>query len=178
MSSVRYYLGVFLVSSIWYSVYALSQPIQLVNAFPNLTFTKPLFLTHSNDGTNRIFVVQQNGLIQVFPNDSAVTSYSTFLDISSKISSSSGEEGLLGLAFHPQFKSNGYFFVNYTALNPRRTVVARYSVDRSHRTERIHSVSLGSWRSISPSQTITAGCSCLWRRWLPLHRDGRWGKRW
>ena len=105
-----------------------SQTVQLVNAFPNLTFTKPLFLTHSNDGTNRIFVVQQNGLIRVFANDSAVNSYSTFLDISDKISSSSGEEGLLGLAFHPHYPSNGYFYVNYTAPNPRRTVVARYSV--------------------------------------------------
>jgi hypothetical protein len=66
----------------------------------------------------------------MFPNDSTVTSYSTFLDISSKINSSSGEEGLLGLAFHPQYKSNGYFYVNYTAPNPRRTVVARYSVNR------------------------------------------------
>ena len=129
MNRLRYCLRVILVSSFWFSVNGLSQPIQLVNAFPNLTFTKPLFLTHSHDGTNRIFVVQQNGLIQVFPNDSTVSSYSTFLDISAKISSSSGEEGLLGLAFHPRYKSNGYFYVNYTAPNPRRTVVARYTVD-------------------------------------------------
>jgi len=132
MNMLRYCLRGFLLSSIWFSVSGLSQPIQLVNAFPSLTFTKPVFLTHSNDRTNRIFVVQQNGLIRVFPNDSAVTSYSTFLDISNKINSSSGEEGLLGLAFHPQYKSNGYFYVNYTAPNPRRTVVARYSIDPSN----------------------------------------------
>jgi len=107
-----------------------AQPTQLVNAFPNLTFTNPIFLTHSSDGTNRIFVVQQNGLIRVFPNDSAVasSSVSTFLNIANKLSSPGGEEGLLGLAFHPDYETNGYFYVNYTAPTPLRTVVARYSV--------------------------------------------------
>jgi glucose/arabinose dehydrogenase len=117
-----------IILSLSVSAIAYSQPVQLVNAFPNLRFTKPLFITHSNDETDRIFVVQQDGLIRVFANDSAISSYSTFLDVSDKISSSSGEQGLLGLAFHPDFRENGYFFVDYTAPNPRRTVVARYSV--------------------------------------------------
>jgi hypothetical protein len=110
------------------STEASSQSVQLVNAFPNLTFTKPLFLTHSNDGTDRIFVSQQDGLVKVFPNDSTVISATTFLNITSKLSSTGGEEGLLGLAFHPHYDTTGYFYVNYTAPNPRRTVVARYSV--------------------------------------------------
>jgi len=110
---------------------ALSQSLQLVNAFPNLGFTRPLFLTHSPDGTNRIFVVQQNGVIRVFPNDSAVTFAATFLNISNKLSSSDGEQGLLGLAFHPNYRTNGYFYVNYTAPNPLRTVVARFSVSQN-----------------------------------------------
>jgi len=109
---------------------AIGQPIQLVNAFPNVTFTQPILLTNAHDGTNRVFVVQQNGLIRVFQNDSAVasSSVSTFLNITNKLSSTGGEEGLLGLAFHPNYTSNGYFYVNYTAPSPRRTVVARYSV--------------------------------------------------
>lgn len=106
----------------------LAQPIHLVNAFPNLTFTQPLFLTHANDGTNRIFVVQQNGLIRVFPNDSAVTTATTFLNISSRIVSG-GERGLLGLAFHPNYATNGYFFVNYTQAGTGRTIVSRFRVD-------------------------------------------------
>ena len=114
------------------STEASSQGVQLVNAFPNLTFTKPLFLTHSNDGTNRIFVVQQNGRVMVFPNDSTVALATTFLDISSKLSSIGGEQGLLGLAFHPNYDTIGYFYVNYTAPNPRRTVVARYSVSSTN----------------------------------------------
>jgi hypothetical protein len=88
-------------------------------------------LTHSNDKTNRVFVVQQDGLIKVFPNDSNTTAATTFLNIARMISSSTGEEGLLGLAFHPKYAKNGYFYVNYTAPNPLRTVVARYSVSDS-----------------------------------------------
>jgi glucose/arabinose dehydrogenase len=109
----------------------LSQPIQLVNAFPNLTFTQPIFLTNSGDGTDRIFVAQQTGVISVFPNDSMATSSHVFLDISNLISSPSGEEGLLGLAFHPQYAANGYFYVNYTAPNPLHTVVSRFHVSQS-----------------------------------------------
>ena len=105
-----------------------AQSVALVRAFPRLTFNTPVFLTHAGDGTNRVFVVQQDGNILVFPNDSAVASGSTFLHITSKLSAVSGEQGLLGLAFHPQYKTNGYFYVNYTAPNPLRTVVARYRV--------------------------------------------------
>jgi glucose/arabinose dehydrogenase len=108
-----------------------AQPIQLVNAFPNLTFTQPVFLTHPPDGTNRIFVVQQNGLIRVFSNDSAVTTSKTFLNLSSRISTGS-ERGLLGLAFHPNYPTNGYFYVNYTQAGTGRTIVSRYSVDPSN----------------------------------------------
>jgi glucose/arabinose dehydrogenase len=104
--------------------------IQLVEAYPNLFFNKPLHLTHSGDGTNRIFVVQQDGKIVVFPNDSNVSASQSkiFLDISNKISSSSGEEGLLGLAFHPNYSTNGFFYVNYTAGSPLRTVISRFKV--------------------------------------------------
>ena len=104
--------------------------IQFTDAFPNLTFTSPVNLTYSNDGTNRIFVNQQNGLIKVFPNDSNVlaSNAKTFLNISNKISATTGEEGLLGLAFHPNFAVNGYFYVNYTAPSPLRTVISRFKV--------------------------------------------------
>ena len=105
-----------------------SQGVSIVNAFPNLTFSNPIFLTSAGDGTRRLFVVQQNGLIKVFQNDSAATTAKTFLNITGKLSSPTNEEGLLGLAFHPDFSSNGYFYVNYTAPNPLRTVVARYRV--------------------------------------------------
>jgi glucose/arabinose dehydrogenase len=113
--------------------FAQNPNVTLVDAFPNLSFTSALHLTHSGDGTNRIFVVQQNGKIIALPNDSNATASQTkvFLDISNKISANTGEQGLLGLAFHPNYSSNGYIYVDYTAPSPLRTVIARYKVKTS-----------------------------------------------
>ncbi len=96
-------------------------------AFPHLSFTNPLDVQSPDDGSNRLFVVEQRGTIRVFDNDSATTDAATFLDIRSKVTSG-GEEGLLSLAFDPQFEQNGYFYVYYSASNPRHSVVARYTV--------------------------------------------------
>jgi glucose/arabinose dehydrogenase len=100
-----------------------------VEAFPNLRFDNPVFLTHSGDGTNRIFVVELDGLIKVFPNSSSTNAAAVFLNIDDRVTSG-GEMGLLGLAFHPDYASNGFFYVNYTTeINgPRRTVVSRFRV--------------------------------------------------
>ncbi|MFX1283397.1 MAG: PQQ-dependent sugar dehydrogenase [Promethearchaeota archaeon] len=96
-------------------------------AFPNLTFTNPIGLYYSNDDSNRLFVVEQEGIIFSFNNSKFVSSTNIFLDISDKVLFG-GEQGLLGLVFHPNYSSNGYFYLNYIADNPRRTVIARYSV--------------------------------------------------
>jgi hypothetical protein len=95
--------------------------------FTNLSFTQPVDLQHSGDGTNRIFIVSQAGRIFVFENVPAVTSADTFLDVSDRILSG-GEQGLLGLAFHPDYRDNGYFFVHYIAPSPRRNVISRFEV--------------------------------------------------
>ncbi|MFC5411863.1 PQQ-dependent sugar dehydrogenase [Larkinella bovis] len=99
--------------------------VQLENAFPSLTFKQPVEFTHAGDGTNRVFVVEQQGRIRVFENNATTKTAETYLDIVSKVASG-GEMGLLGLAFHPDFRQNGYFYVNYTKNNPRETVIARY----------------------------------------------------
>jgi glucose/arabinose dehydrogenase len=101
---------------------------QIVDAFPHLAFRQPIFLTSAADGTERIFVVQQDGIIKVFQNDSAATVVDTLLNLSASLSASSGEEGLLGLAFDPGFAINGRFYVNYTAPSPLRTVVRRFTI--------------------------------------------------
>mgnify|MGYP001262301701 CR=1 FL=1 len=101
---------------------------ELEIAFPNLTFARPVDLQHAGDGSDRIFIVEQAGVIRVFANTSSVATADTFLNIQNRVNDSGNEEGLLGLAFHPNFATNGYFYVNYTASNPRRTVVARYRV--------------------------------------------------
>ncbi|MGE5400703.1 MAG: PQQ-dependent sugar dehydrogenase [Ignavibacteriales bacterium] len=103
---------------------------KLVPAFPKLSILQPLYLDHPNDGTDRIFVVTQKGIIYVFPNDTNVTQAKVFLDIQDKIVYG-GEMGLLGMAFDPDFKNNGYVYINYTAPSQLRTVIARYTVSKS-----------------------------------------------
>ena len=100
-------------------------------AFPNLVFERPVFLTHAGDGSNRLFVVEQAGRIFVFPNNEATRGAEVFLDISDRVSRSANEEGLLGLAFHPEYSDNGVFYVYYSAANPRRSVLSRFAVDDS-----------------------------------------------
>lgn len=105
-----------------------AKDLSLSEAFPALSFSSPVDLQNAGDGTNRLFVVEQGGLIRVFANDPAVGSASTYLDLTSKISSGS-ERGVLGLAFHPRFSENGYFFVNYTKVSTGATVIARYQAN-------------------------------------------------
>ncbi|MDH3267915.1 MAG: PQQ-dependent sugar dehydrogenase [Ignavibacteria bacterium] len=104
---------------------SLNAQFTLQNAFPNLTFSSPVFLTHAGDGTDRIFVVEQAGRIKVFPNSSNALLAKEFLNITDRVSSG-GEKGLLGLAFHPDYETNGYFYVNYT--NATSTVISRFQV--------------------------------------------------
>jgi len=94
-------------------------------AFPNLTFNQPVGLINAGDGTNRLFVIEQAGKIMVFENSENTNTSKVFLDISDRVLFG-GEQGLLGLAFHPNFKENRYFYVDYVADTPRRTVIARY----------------------------------------------------
>ena len=103
--------------------------LRLEQPFPSLRFTRPVDFQIPGDGSGRIFVVEQAGVINVFENRSEPGPAAAFLDITDRVRDQGNEEGLLGLAFHPEFATNGYFFVDYTASDPRRTVVARYSVD-------------------------------------------------
>lgn len=100
--------------------------VDMVDAFPNLSFSNPVYLSHSGDGSHRLFVVEQRGTIQVFDNDFGVTESTTFLDIQDRVIFD-GEMGLLGLAFDPNFKSNGEFYVYYIANSPRRSVLSRFT---------------------------------------------------
>lgn len=79
----------------------------------------------TNAGDDRLFIVEQAGRIRIIQSDGQVNT-TPFLDITSRVRNS-GEQGLLGLAFHPNYAENGYFFVNYINEN-ENTVVARYQV--------------------------------------------------
>lgn len=90
-------------------------------------FTKPLSLQHANDG--RLFIVEQGGKIKIIQENGTVNS-NPFLDLSGQISNG-GERGLLGLAFHPNYANNGYFYVNYTKTNGD-TQISRFSVNSAN----------------------------------------------
>lgn len=100
--------------------------LSLINAFPALTFSKPVDI--ANAGDERLFIVEQTGIIKVtslIPGAPA----SVFLDISDRVTEVD-EKGLLGLVFHPDYANNGYFYVNYTRRidNILYTNIARFQV--------------------------------------------------
>ena len=118
--------------------------VQPVVAFPELTWTgwesdkdgvlnplRPMLLTHAGDGSNRIFVPMQQGVVHVFKPDSTETK--VFLDLSEKVHyfEKKNEEGFLGLAFHPRYKENGEFFVQYSTKEvPFTTILSRFRVSK------------------------------------------------
>jgi glucose/arabinose dehydrogenase len=120
-------------------------PLKASFAFPDLQWAgwsgetedgkvntlRPVVLTHAGDGSNRVFVGTQHGVIHAFPNDQKATRTAIFLDIQDRVSykDQTNEEGFLGLAFHPKFKENGYFYVFYTLKSERLTnIVSRFQV--------------------------------------------------
>ena len=86
---------------------------------------RPVGLAHAGDGSGRLFVVEKVGRIRVVQD--GVLAAASFLDIVDRVGSSQNEQGLLGLAFHPRYAENGFFFVNYTDRQGN-TVVSRFSV--------------------------------------------------
>ncbi len=124
-------------------------PVETALAFPNLEWSgwkgesdrgavqalRPIVLTHAGDGSNRVFVATEQGVIHVFPDDQKATKTQVFLDIQNRVryDDNSNEEGFLGLAFHPRYKQNGEFYVFYTpkkGAHPHTNVLSRFRVRR------------------------------------------------
>ncbi len=120
---------VFIVTSLLVS--SVPAQVRVVNRFPKLTFNLPVGLYAPSDGTNRLFILEQEGVIRVVQNDSTAGVAHTFLNLRRKVISG-GEMGLLGLAFHPKYAANGYFYVDYTRDKPLRTVISRFRVSSSN----------------------------------------------
>ena len=96
---------------------------------------RPIVLTHAGDGSNRVFVATEHGVIHVFPNDQKATKTQIFLDLQDRVvyNDKQNEEGFLGLVFHPNYKKNGEFFVFYTAKNAKLTnVISRFKVSKDN----------------------------------------------
>jgi glucose/arabinose dehydrogenase len=114
-------------------------------AFPNLKWSgwkgqtdagqviplRPVVLTHAGDGSDRVFVATQHGVIHVFANDQKATKTKVFLDLQDRVTykDQENEEGFLGLAFPPDYKKTGQFYVFYTTKKAKLTnVLSRFRV--------------------------------------------------
>lgn len=90
-------------------------------------FSSPLDIQSAGD--DRIFIVEKNGVVKIINSDGTVRS-EPFIDLTDNIDPA-GEGGLLGLAFHPEYNINGYFFVSYVDLN-RDTQISRFNVSANN----------------------------------------------
>ncbi|MGH9938429.1 MAG: PQQ-dependent sugar dehydrogenase [Blastocatellia bacterium] len=99
--------------------------IQLIPVASGLS--SPLYVTNARDGGNRLFIVEQPGLIKVLQPGATAPAPTPFLDVTAKVLAG-GERGLLGMAFHPQYTTNRRFFVNYTRRPDGATVVSEFKV--------------------------------------------------
>jgi glucose/arabinose dehydrogenase len=123
--------------------------LSFADAFPNLRWdqweptrddgkTQPLRLmelTYPRDDSNRLFAVSQRGEVWSFENRPDVKESKMFLNVCDKVvdfgSGGANEQGLLGFAFHPDYKSNGYFYTYYCELKTNRSIISRWSVSKA-----------------------------------------------
>ena len=93
---------------------AAEAPVVLQPVFQNIKVERPITVAVPADGTKRLFLVQQRGLVRILPQDESGSEAKTFLDLSSRKMEASEqskfEEGLVGFAFHPKFAENGKFY--------------------------------------------------------------------
>ncbi|MBI3154327.1 MAG: PQQ-dependent sugar dehydrogenase [Burkholderiales bacterium] len=111
-----------------------TQPTRPIELKPVATgLSMPVYVTHANDGSGRLFVVEKAGTIRVVRNGSILET--PYLDLRSQVLSEASqppghqEQGLLSVAFHPDFARNGRLFVNYTSQPGGKTIVAEYKAD-------------------------------------------------
>ncbi|HEX3728150.1 MAG TPA: PQQ-dependent sugar dehydrogenase, partial [Pirellulales bacterium] len=96
---------------------------------------RPILVDNAGDGSNRVFIPTQQGVIYVLPNNDHAKTADIFLNIEDKVAyyEKTNEEGFLGLAFHPKYRENGEFFVYYTnKAKKHQNVVARYRVSKDN----------------------------------------------
>jgi glucose/arabinose dehydrogenase len=101
--------------------------VRPLEPFPNLTFTRPTVITHAGD--DRLFVAEEAGRIWVLQGSGQNVSKTLYLDIVERVKDGC-ERGLLGLAFHPSYAENGYFYVNYIVDDEGKdlTRISRFQV--------------------------------------------------
>ncbi|WP_255207797.1 PQQ-dependent sugar dehydrogenase [Myxococcus sp. AM009] len=101
----------------------------LSRAFPELSFTQPLFALQAPGDSRRIYVVERGGRVRMFDKDAAPPTSSVVIDLSGQVNIEHDETGLLGMAFHPAFATNGQVFLSYVgnnAMGGLRSYIVRY----------------------------------------------------
>ena len=106
--------------------------LDLKPAFPELKVQRPLWLEAAPDDSQRLFLVEQAGKILILPRDRNGKETKTFLDIRDRRPYVGNEEGLLGFAFHREYRTNGKFYMYYSQQNPRRSVISEVQVSRTN----------------------------------------------
>ena len=112
----------------------------------------------TNAGDERLFIVERPGYIRILDGSGSLLP-APFLNIDGRVSPANGERGLLGLAFHPDYAQNGYFYVNYTRNNGD-TRISRFSVSANDPNAADPNSELVSSISRSPTATtMPATCT-------------------
>lgn len=107
-------------------------PLAVQQVFTQLAFDQPLAMLQAPGDTSRWFVVEKAGVVRVFPNDAnaSLGDVEIFVDITDRVNSAPSEAGLLGMAFHPDFSSNGEVILSYTRTGAGlESVVSRFTID-------------------------------------------------
>ncbi|MDB6037892.1 MAG: Protein up-regulated by thyroid hormone-putative PQQ-dependent glucose dehydrogenase, partial [Verrucomicrobiales bacterium] len=107
------------------SGYALPD-LALQPVLPKLTLERPVRMEEAPDGSGRFFILEQQGRILITARGSDGKMTREFLNIVDRKPYVENEEGLLGLAFHPHFRTNGLFYIYYSQHNPRRSVISEF----------------------------------------------------
>jgi glucose/arabinose dehydrogenase len=132
----------------------------LVNAFPKISFDRPLDIQSLGDGTDRLFVAEQRGVIHVLEDDPTVSESKIFLDIRDRVFFDDLQRGILGFAFHRDSGINGFFYVFYIAEKPQRTVISRFSVSSADPDRADPGSELILFEIDHPLQVVPGTCHC------------------
>jgi glucose/arabinose dehydrogenase len=121
----RNVLLVGLLGVAWLHQAVAGPPVVSLEALVPEGLEHPVYVTHAGDGSSRLFVVEQPGRIRIVQQERLLDA--PFLDITNRVRHA-GEQGLLGLTFHPAYKTNGRYFVNYVRRSDGATVIAEFRV--------------------------------------------------
>jgi glucose/arabinose dehydrogenase len=109
--------------------------VRLTSTFPAITFERPIWMSEAPDDSGRLFVIEQAGRILAIQKGTDGSATTEFLNITNRHPYMTDEEGLMSIAFHPGFKTNGLFYVYYNQENtgghsffPRRSVISEMRV--------------------------------------------------